>query len=151
MAKANLSNDRKFLKFVRNGLLKVTKSGRVTNTKTNYTYTAVDSKGYLKVSFSHNGIHQIQTHRLVWLVHKGRIKDDSIMLNHKDGNKQNPKLSNLELSNNSHNIRHALRTGLIKPLNGEDNSQAKLTNKQVRLIRRKVRTRERKIFIKFCS
>jgi len=56
-------------------------------------------------------------------------------INHKDGNKRNNNLDNLEYVTASENILHAHRTGLIKVARGQQAGQAILTNRQVRRIR----------------
>ena len=57
-------------------------------------------------------------------------------VNHKDGNKLNDEVNNLEWVNRSDNIKHALRIGLFTSRKGEKNSNAKLNNFQVRVIRK---------------
>lgn len=56
-------------------------------------------------------------------------------VNHKDGDKHNNKVTNLEWATRSENQIHAFRTGL-HPGNGEGNVNAKLTREQVAEIRR---------------
>ncbi|WP_442965127.1 HNH endonuclease [Pseudomonas sp. ESBL1] len=55
-------------------------------------------------------------------------------VNHIDGNKQNPRLDNLEYVTRSENMRHAFRTGLLSR-DGARNSKAALTEDDVRAIR----------------
>ena len=56
-------------------------------------------------------------------------------VNHKDGNKENNHVSNLEWSTGSENVRHAHNTGLKEAVRGSDNGQAKLTESDVVQIR----------------
>lgn len=60
--------------------------------------------------------------------------ENKAYVNHKDGNKLNNRLENLEWLTPSENLRHALDTGLKK--RGHEHSRAKLTAEQVRYIRR---------------
>ena len=60
---------------------------------------------------------------------------DGLEINHKDGNKRNNHLDNLEYVTPSQNIRHALDTGLMVPARGTQISTSVLSNRQVRRIR----------------
>lgn len=57
-----------------------------------------------------------KTHRLLAIHFLKTEKPESLTVNHKDGNKRNNSLSNLEWMSASENVKHAFRTGLIKNL-----------------------------------
>ena len=56
----------------------------------------------------------IQAHRLVWIWHKGHIPDQ-MQINHRDVNKKNNALSNLELVTGPQNIQHSYAHGRTRP------------------------------------
>ena len=62
-------------------------------------------------------------------------------VNHKDGDKHNNDLSNLEWCSHSENLKHAFRTGL-KSNNNENSSQCKLSDDQIKEIRERVNAGE---------
>jgi len=69
-------------------------------------------------------------HRLV-VIHFLPPQDNKPWVNHKDGNKINNRVDNLEWSTPSENNIHALRTGLRTTPKGEQQGSSKLTEKQV--------------------
>ena len=71
-------------------------------------------------------------HRLVAAAFLGPIPPDK-QVNHKDGDKQNNNLDNLELVTPEENRAHAARTGLV--VRGEQNPVSRLTDAKVRAIR----------------
>ena len=82
---------------------------------------------YLRVSINNKGY---AVHRLVamaWLNNKRGVKQ----VNHKDGNKLNNNIENLEWCTGSENQKHAMSIGLRKPMVGEDCPASKLTLNQV--------------------
>lgn len=56
------------------------------------------------------------------------------MINHKDGNKLNNEVNNLEWCSDSYNTQHAIEHNLLKPY-GEDNGMHKLSEKDIKEIR----------------
>jgi hypothetical protein len=90
----------------------------------------VNSVGYPQVALYKNKkgvIHSV--HKLVATAFIERLPEHQVV-NHKDGNKQNNLVSNLEWCTYSHNHRHAIRTGLIVLPMGEDHYASKVTNAQ---------------------
>ena len=73
-------------------------------------------------------------HRLICIAFHGDNK--RLEVNHIDGNKSNNKPCNLEWCTRSENVKHAFKIGLAKPLRGELNGCAKLTNEIVLEIRK---------------
>ena len=89
--------------------------GRVRNKKTNsIMIPGISKQGYLHVGLRKNGVRKnVYIHRLVASSFLG--KNDDLVVNHKDGNKSNNSLENLEWCTDSENIKHAYVTGLKKP------------------------------------
>jgi hypothetical protein len=56
-------------------------------------------------------------HRLVATTFLSMDIDSPLFVNHIDGNKSNNRLDNLEVVTPSENTRHAIYTGLMKPIN----------------------------------
>ena len=85
--------------------------------------------GYMTVSLQ-SKTHTV--HRLVLLAFKGV---SPLHTNHKNGNKEDNRLENLEYCTQAYNNRHAFRSGLIVAARGERASKSKLTENQVLKIR----------------
>lgn len=97
----------------------------------------VHTGGYLRVNLWDNGrVTDKYIHRLVADAFLP-FDPDRPYINHKDGNKTNNVVSNLERVTHQENIDHAMRTGLVKShLNqGGTNPMAKLDVMQVKTIR----------------
>lgn len=78
-------------------------------------------QGYMLIDIQHGGqTYTRQVHRLVALAFIPN-PDHLETVNHKDGNKSNNDVSNLEWMTRLDNVRHAWRTGLAKPRYGIDN------------------------------
>lgn len=69
--------------------------------------------GYRHVTLSNDG--KATTFLLHRLVIKAFIGDSDLPVNHKDGNKENNQIDNLEYVTHSQNMQHAIATGLHKP------------------------------------
>lgn len=74
-------------------------------------------------------------HRIVWYFFKGEIRN-GLQINHKNFEKQDCRLSNLEILSHRENIDHALNGKRHKAQRGESNDMAKLTKKDVLEIRK---------------
>jgi hypothetical protein len=77
---------------------------------------------------------EFKIHRIVAEVFIGPCPG-GLEVNHKDGNKTNNSVDNLEYVSHAENMKHAANLGLIPAANGRENSNVKLTEDQVREIR----------------
>lgn len=94
-----------------------------------------NGRGYLYISTSNKGIRKkLYIHRMVL---ETFIGDSSVGMecNHINGIKGDNRLKNLEWITRKQNIRHAIKTGLMNN-NGERNPYSKLTNKDIKEIRK---------------
>jgi len=92
--------------------------------------------GYLRVNLYCNGkyFHK-SVHRLV--LETFRPTKKKFQVNHKDGNKLNNNLTNLEWVTSSQNLKHAFALGLKVMTKAEDCSWSKLTNQDILDIRKR--------------
>ena len=110
----------------------------------------VYSKLYNKIMSpckAHDGYHRLTlmrnykqktmlVHRLVLIAFVGDPPTKKHHANHKDGNKDNNNINNLEWVTPKENQRHAYDTGLNSGLSGEENNNAKLKLSEVVQIRK---------------
>lgn len=90
---------------------------------------ADDSHGYLQLVLARNGIRKsLKVHKIVALTFLGDIAS-GLVVNHKDGNKRNNNVSNLEIVTKREDVEHAIAHGLM-PI-GEDCTNSKLSNSEV--------------------
>lgn len=91
----------------------------------------MDKDGYAVCSFWCDGkTKRYRVHRVMMMAFYPIENPEDFVVNHKDGNKGNNNLDNLEWTTISGNLIHAFRLGL-KDNHGEKNSMAKLTNEEV--------------------
>ena len=110
--KRNLKTEKLFLGLVKSGYFIVYKNGTVLNTKTGNLLGTTKTKHYINITFGPRSKRVgIGLHRLVWLVFKGDIPLNK-EVNHKNGIKNDCRLSNLELVTRSGNTKHAYDIGL---------------------------------------
>jgi hypothetical protein len=118
-------------------LYKVSDQGNVFSIRRNKELIKTDHcKGYFKVKlcdFAGN-VKTMKVHRLVALAFL--IKNENKpQVNHKDGNKKNNKVTNLEWVNNQENSHHAAKNGLLGDVKGNKNGMAILNEEIVKEIR----------------
>ena len=108
----------------------VTDDGRIWSDKTKHFLSEqLDKNGYIKVQMrsTDNKSHRYSVHRLVLENFNPVPNMDKLQVNHKDGNKRNNSLSNLEWVTCKQNIEHAIENNLRAKVNGA----AKITPEQV--------------------
>ena len=97
----------------------------------------IDRCGYREVLLSENGkTKSYLVHRLILATFKPVSDTESYDVNHKNGNKLDNRLENLEWCTRSENIKHAYSTGLERKRCGEEHHAHKLTEGDVRYIKR---------------
>lgn len=102
----------------------------------------IKDKGYCRVSLNNgNGKISKRVHRLVAEAFIPN-PENKLEVNHKDGNKLNNCVSNLEWCTNKENIEHSIRTGLKKHCNGCSNSSSKFTEEDIIFIRKNYKKRD---------
>lgn len=128
-------------------LLFVSNLGRVKSES--FSYTQSNGKSYVlkaklkKLTLGNNGYYHFRFKGKQYLLHRAiglafiPNPNNEATINHKDGNKLNNDIDNLEWVSYGDNSLHALRTGLRKPrdgLRGSDNHLSKLNVENVNFI-----------------
>lgn len=99
-------------------------------------------QGYRISKFYKDGVRFYKTlHSVVAEAFLGKRKD-GYCVNHKDGNKKNNCIENLEYITVHENNVHAKENGLLRPNYGEKSGTAKLKNKDIYDIRNKYKNKE---------
>ncbi len=122
----------------------VTDDGRIWSERTQkYLNFQYDKDGYVKIQMrsTDNKSHRYSVHRLVLENFKPVEGMEKLQVNHKDGNKLNNSLNNLEWTTCEENIKHAIKNELRAKINGA----AKLTSEQVIEIYRRANNGEQNI------
>ena len=117
-----------------NDFLQVSETGQVFS-HGKYIRGEIMKNGYSRIHVSHEGVsRKYLVHRLVaeaFIPNPLNLPQ----VNHKDGNKLNNTVENLEWCSASDNQKHAYRTGLKSAI-GEKNGQSKLSKEDVAEIRK---------------
>lgn len=117
------------------GNVKNNKTGRVLKyrvTKNGYRITNLSTKTvYIHRLVAEHFIDEPSDELKLWA--SGTVHN-KVLVNHKDGNKENNYYKNLEWSTSSNNISHAIDNGLLNNI-GEDNYNSKLSDEDIKFIR----------------
>lgn len=123
--------------------IEICDKGKIRNAKTKKEYKPfINQHGYYNCNiFLSYDKQNHKRHQLYFLLHQG-VADTFIpnplnlpCINHKDANKLNNDISNLEWCTYQENSQHASAMGLLRNQEGEHNGYAKLTQDQVDEIR----------------
>lgn len=115
----------------------IDEEGEVFSTKSNKVLsTHIDSWGYRFVTLHSCGKGKcIKIHKLVAETFIGD-RPEGLQINHRDGNKLNNNVNNLEYCTPSQNTKHAFSNGLAIAPKGETHYNCKLSDDNIREIRR---------------
>ncbi len=96
----------------------------------------VNARGYAQLNlWKDSRPTSFLVHRLVAMTFLGGIPW-GYQVNHRSGDKLDNRVENLEIVTAQENLDHARANGLLRPRRGEDHPNAKLTEEDVRTIRR---------------
>lgn len=127
------------------GLYKITETGEVFGIKRNkYLSLAKDHNGYPKISLCKGNLRK--NHSVHRLVAQAFIPNPLNLpqVNHKNGNKTDNRVENLEWCTASFNLKHAHKLGLAYVLRGDKNPRNKISDTKVREIRLSVASGSKK-------
>jgi hypothetical protein len=93
----------------------------------------LDSYGYPQISLPNRK--SALVHKLVANAFIPKLNDNHKEINHIDGDKRNNIVSNLEWCDRSHNINHAIRTGLHISSKGEQIGLAKFSDDEMKTLK----------------
>lgn len=115
------------------------KNNRKYDIKEKIVKSRIHQNGYLFVHLCKNGKKKhLSIHRLLAQAFIPNLENKP-EVNHKDGNKENNRVENLEWATSKENVHHAFRTGLKIMTKGEKCSWSKLTEKQVSEIKKELK------------
>ena len=124
------------------GLYYISTLGRVRREKTNNnTWEGKiltpheNGYGYLKVVLFNPTRKNVYIHKLM-MENFTRIRPNGLQINHKDSNKKNNLITNLEYITHRANVLHSFKSGIRNVPKGENHYKSKLNNKKVIWIRK---------------
>lgn len=114
---------------------RVSSKGEIRNIRTDRDIKSVlTSQGYFQVTLCEKGYQKVaKVHRIVASSFLGN--NPTLYVNHRDGNKTNNAVENLEWVTAEQNAKHASATGLMKPASGNSHPHSRLTQKEVEAIK----------------
>ena len=104
----NRETEQLFVNIVKSGKYNITKEGKAFNTETGNEIGRSINGGYRDIKYGRNKV--MRLHRLVYLIHIGEIPDGYVV-NHKDRNKLNNNVKNLEAITHTDNMKHVIKLG----------------------------------------
>ena len=104
----NIENTEDIWKQYRNSCYLISQTGKIKNQKTNKMLKGtIDQYGYIYYNLKNTVNKYVAIHRAVWECFGGNLID-GLVINHKDGNKLNNHINNLEQISPKQNINHML-------------------------------------------
>lgn len=122
-------------------IYKINDKGSIINCKTKQILSPIYQKrsGYYHITLCKDGIPKIfRLHRLVALHFLEKPKKKRKYINHKNGNKLDNSIENLEWCTAGENLKHAYSSGIMKKRTGEDSPVSKLKWEDVNNIRKEL-------------
>lgn len=89
---------------------------------------------YLLRKMYGNHTYHFTEHRVVWYFCNGEF-DESLTINHKDFDRTNNNIDNLELMTQKENNQYTIEAGRFNPARAEDSGKSLFTNKEVQALR----------------
>ena len=117
--------------------------GEIRNAKTKHILKQFKGKdGYMRTQIAGKINKTVLVHRIIAMTFIEPIEGKEFV-NHKDGNKSNNSVENLEWVNRSENIKHAYENKLITRPTGTKNPRNKLSLEQVEFIKNNYKPRDK--------
>lgn len=116
--KVNTKNDKYIFELLSNPSFKISKEGKITHDGQEQKYR-LNRNGYpfYRITREDRKI-DLLIHRMVWAVFGDEPLKEGYVINHKDGNKENNNINNLEQVSQADNNKHMYATGLRQPTKG---------------------------------